>query len=139
MDGYAQVGESATTNWGVGARAGMISTNTGSAKVYLLHDRALGRRTRLLLDPGLYWYGDLRGDRERECCGTHAWMAGVTQTVGLEYDLGDIVWTPQVTLVGVHGELGGDAAALGVGRRRHKFDDVFVTAAIGLAFRGKRR
>lgn len=138
LDLYAQLGESPVTNWGIGARGGPATASaTGTAKLYLLHDRRLGERTRLLLSPGLFWYGNLHDPDDREHGASPAWMAAATQAVGYEIERGRVVFTPQLTLVAVHGELGGDAAPYP--DRRLIFDDVFVTASVGVALRGTRR
>ena len=134
-DLYVQLRESADVNAGVGARAGPAAPGRfWTAKLYALYDRRRGDRSRLLLNPGLYFYGNTR-DPDGDHGLSQAWLLGVTQTVGFEYDVGSVTYTPQLTIVGAHGELGGDAAALGAGRSRLRFDDVFATAALGITFR----
>ena len=137
VDAYAQLRESPRTNWGVGARGGLDGLETGTAKLYLLYDRRAGAG-RLLLSPGLYWFGNLHDPDGIEHGRSPAWMAGVTQAVGYELEAGRVTWTPQLALVGVHGEIGGDAG-WAPGRRRLKFDDVFLTASIGVALRREPR
>jgi hypothetical protein len=137
LDLYAQLGESPSTNWGIGVRGGSPRPKHGTAKIYLLHDRRTSADTRLLLAPGLFWYGNLHDPDRREHGSSPAWMAAVTQAVGFEIEAERVIFTPQLTLVGVHGELGGDAAPYP--DRRLIFDDVFVTVSLGVAFRGKRQ
>jgi hypothetical protein len=137
VDLYAQLGESPVVNWGIGARGGRAGDRTGTAKLYLLHDRQIGVNTRLLLVPGLYWYGNLHDPDGREHGASPAWMAGITQAIGVEVEADRLVVTPQVAIVRVHGELGGDAAPWP--DRRYKFDDLFVTLSFGVALRGEPR
>ena len=132
-DVYAQLRESGDVNHGVGARAGLAFGRFWTAKVYMLHDRGAGPRRRLLASPGLYYLGRI-GDPDGQHGESQAWLVALTQAVGVEFDDGSVTYTPQVALVGAHGELGGDAAAAS-GRRRLRFDDVFLTATLGVTFR----
>ena len=134
VDLYAQRLEGPVHNMGVGVRAGPASADDWTAKLYVLYDRRHGEDVRLLLAPGAYYYGRFH-DPDGEHGASPAWLAGLTQSVGVEYSVGSVTYTPQLTLVAVHGELGGDAAMMGAGVRRLRFDDVFLTAAIGFTFR----
>ena len=87
-----------------------------SHQLYALYDRRRGPRSRLLYSPGVFYHIiHPKGGRS-------GWLFLVTQSLGLEYDVGSITYTPYVALVA------------GRGKEARGFWEVFLTAGIGIMF-----
>src|SRR5215210_6811033 len=101
-EAYVQMHEGERSDWGVGARVGW--PRWGAHQVFVLADRQVAPRVKLLYNPGLYYmrvglyegYGD--GNH-----GTSNHLLALTQGVGVALESDYVTLTPMVSVAAARG------------------------------------
>ena len=112
VEAYAQLGRGRVP-FGLGARVGIpVDDMSREHGLFARVDVPLGARTRLLLNPALFvhedeWFGTKSENQ------TSGMFVGFVQGVGVEYDAGNVSFTPSVSLVRARSRHGGYGADYG--------------------------
>lgn len=126
VDGYVQLA-SGPRPFGVGARLGLPALSWHDHQVYARYDIPMGRASRLLLNPGVFFSEGQSPNGQ-----SSGSFLGVVQGVGLQIEGEYVAWTPAVAVVA------GQSRRDRYGNRDGPTSSVFATASVGMTLHRRR-